>query len=115
MSSKCLSRQQSGQSLSLERFVYGEPVYDRIRPVVEPPALDRPVCGFFVEKDCAVNDRTVMQAQYVAVARFDVVPDVFVRRVSVLPLRVALPPHSLSGQANDLLRLGAVAGSGFSE
>lgn len=123
MSNKCLSRhsrsaccqEQSGQSLSLERFVYGEPVYDRIRPVVEPPALDRPVCGFFVEKDCAVNDRTVMQAQYVAVARFDVVPDVFVRRVSVLPLRVALPPHSLSGQANDLLRLGAVAGSGFSE
>ena len=54
-----------------------------------------------------------MQAQYVAVARFDVVPDVFVRRVSVLPLRVALPPHSLSGQANGLLRLGAVAGSGF--
>lgn len=110
-----LLQEQSGQSLSLERFVYGEPVYDRIRPVVEPPALDRPVCGFFVEKDCAVNDRTVMQAQYVAVARFDVVPDVFVRWVSVLPLRVALPPHSLSGQANDLLRLGAVAGSGFSE
>ena len=110
-----LLQEQSGQSLSLERFVYGEPVYDRIRPVVEPPALDRPVCGFFVEKDCDVNDRTVMQAQYVAVARFDVVPDVFVRRVSVLPLRVALPPHSLSGQANDLLRLGAVAGSGFSE
>ena len=110
-----LLQEQSGQSLSLERFVYGEPVYDRIRPVVEPPALDRPVCGFFVEKNCAVNDRTVMQAQYVAVARFDVVPDVFVRRVSVLPLRVALSPHSLSGQANDLLRLGAVAGSGFSE
>lgn len=43
-----------------------------------------------------------MQAQYVAVARFDLVPDVFVRRVTVLPLRVALPPHSLSGQANDL-------------
>lgn len=87
-----LLQEQSGQSLSLERFVYGEPVYDRIRPVVEPPALDRPVCGFFVEKDCAVNDRTVMQAQYVAVARFDVVPDVFVRRVSVLPLRVPCRP-----------------------
>ena len=54
-----------------------------------------------------------MQAQYVAVARFDVVPNVFVRRVSVLPLRVALPPHSLSGQANDLLRRAQSPGPAF--
>ena len=110
-----LLQEQPGQSLSLERFVYGEPVYDCIRPVVEPPAFDRPVFGFLAEEDRAVSDRPVMPAQYVSVARFDVAPEVFVRRVSVLPLRIALPPHPFAGQTDDLLRLGAVAGPGFSE